>query len=69
MSVYTQEAFDDWRSHPITRRLLLKLSQESSILRDTLVYHSDCNVDEHRGRIKATEAIINVEYEDLVNDN
>lgn len=63
--VVTLDSFEEWRSHPVTRRLMKLLSEDRESMKEGLVNSTFDNEEEVKGRCRAIAIILNLEYEDL----
>lgn len=60
----TEEEFKDWRQHPITQKLMVKLQSERQEMMEMIVYGCD-DQEQVKGRIKAIDSFLGAEYADL----
>jgi hypothetical protein len=65
MEVVSTESFNEWKSHPVTKRLLKMLRQDREAMKEGLVYGSYDDESEVKGRCRAIAIILDLEYEDL----
>lgn len=57
--------FDEWKNHPVTKRLMKSLSNDREAMKEGLVNGSFEDEAEVKGRCRAIAIILNLEYEDL----
>jgi hypothetical protein len=57
--------FDEWKHHPVTKRLMKSLSNDREAMKEGLVNSSFDDESEVKGRCRAIAIILNIEYEDL----
>lgn len=57
--------FDEWKHHPVTKRLMNLLSDDREAMKEGLVNNSFEDESEVKGRCRAIAIILNLEYEDL----
>ena len=62
----TQEDFQEWRVNQVTKALLKVLHKEREYLKERLCQNNIDNENEIRGRCSAILALLNMEYEDLI---
>lgn len=65
MEVVSAEGFDEWKHHPVTKRLMKMLRQDREAMKEGLVNNSFDDEDEVKGRCRAIAIILDLEYEDL----
>jgi len=69
MIVVTEEAFEEWRHHPVTQRLFKVLGKEREEMKEGLVYNSYEDPEDVKGRCRAIAIILDITYEGLMNGN
>jgi hypothetical protein len=69
MEVCTREAFEEWKFHPVTKKLFQLLINDSNDMKDGLVNGSYEDEAEVKGRCRALAIILKLEYEDLFDGN
>ena len=57
--------FDEWKHHPVTKRLMKLLSDDRETMKEGLINSSFDDEAEVKGRCRAIAIILNLEYEDL----
>ena len=57
--------FDEWKHHPVTKRLMKSLSNDREAMKEGLINSSFDDEAEVKGRCRAIAIILNLEYEDL----
>ena len=67
MSVITEEAFEEWKSSPVTLKLMKMLKADREEMKEGLVYDTFDNPDEVKGRCRAVAIILDLSYEELMN--
>lgn len=65
MEIVTQDSFEDWKHHPVTKRLMKMLTDDREVMKEGLVNNSFDDEQEVKGRCRAIAIILNIEYEDL----
>jgi hypothetical protein len=65
MEVVSSESFDEWKNHPVTKRLMKMLGNDRETMKEGLVNNSFEDESEVKGRCRAIAIILNLEYEDL----
>lgn len=65
----TKESFEEWSYHPVTRKLMSALKEDRESMKEGLVQGLFENEEEVKGRCKALQLILDLEYEDLVQTN
>ena len=61
----TQETFEEWRQHPVTRKLMKLLLADREAMKEGLVNNAFEDEKEVKGRCRALAIILTLEYEDL----
>jgi hypothetical protein len=57
--------FDEWKHHPVTKRLFKMLSDDREAMKEGLINNSFDYEEEVKGRCRAIAIILSLEYEDL----
>jgi len=57
--------FDEWKHHPVTKRLMKSLLNDREAMKEGLINGSFEDETEVKGRCRAIAIILNLEYEDL----
>ena len=65
MEIVSSENFDEWKHHPVTKRLLKMLSNDRETMKEGLVNNAFDDEQEVKGRCRAIAIILSLEYEDL----
>ena len=65
MEAVSQDNFDEWKHHPVTKRLMKLLSDDRETMKEGLISSSFEDEAEVKGRCRAIAIILNLEYEDL----
>lgn len=65
MEAVSKENFEEWKHHPVTRKLLKVLNQDREAMKEGLVHNVFSDEAEVKGRCRAIGIILNLEYEDL----
>lgn len=65
MEAVSQDNFDEWKHHPVTKRLMKMLSTDREAMKEGLVNNTFDDEQEVKGRCRAIAIILNLEYEDL----
>ena len=65
MEIVSRDSFEEWKHHPVTKRLLKMLSNDREAMKEGLISSSYDNEDEVKGRCRAIAIILDVQYEDL----
>ena len=60
-----QQEFEDWLSHPGTKALKDRIRKDIQFMQDMLIDADLEDVKEIQGRCKASQNLLNIEYEDL----
>lgn len=61
----TREVFDDWRQHPVTKKLMAQINEDVEKMKSLLVFVEPENLQGLQGRCAASINLLSVEYEDL----
>ena len=64
--VITQEEFQEWKEHLVTKALLKALHNDREYMKEMVVRGNVDNLQEVLGRCNAILSIIDLTYEDLV---
>jgi hypothetical protein len=64
--ILTQEDFQEWKANQVTKALFIVLNKEREYLKERLCLTSMDNEDDIRGRCGAIKALLEIEYEDIV---
>ncbi|CAB4132863.1 hypothetical protein UFOVP252_14 [uncultured Caudovirales phage] len=65
MEPVSQDNFQEWKHHPVTKRLMKMLSTDRETMKEGLVNNAFDDEQEVKGRCRAIAIILNLEYEDL----
>jgi aminoglycoside phosphotransferase len=65
MEPVSQDNFDEWKQHPVTKRLMKMLSTDREAMKEGLVNNAFDDEQEVKGRCRAIALILNLDYEDL----
>ena len=65
MEPVTESSFEEWKHHPVTKKLMKMLLNDRETMKEGLIMDSFENPDEVKGRCRAIAIILNLEYEDL----
>ena len=65
MEAVSQDNFDEWKHHPVTKRLMKMLSTDREAMKEGLVNNTFDDEQEVKGRCRAIAIILNLEYEDM----
>ena len=61
----TKDEFDEWLLNPVTKDLKTRIRKDIQFMLDVLVEADLESVRDLQGRIKASQALLEVAYEDL----
>ena len=61
----SRNEFDEWKQHPVTRKLLDQISKDVETMKFMLVSVSQEDLPALQGRCTASINMLGVEYEDL----
>ena len=61
----SEEGFNEWKLHPVTKKLMALLTQDREDMKEGLVHDSYDNAEEVKGRCRAIATLLNLEYTDL----
>lgn len=65
MNVVSRDTFDEWKHHPVTKRLMALLDADREAMKEGLVHNAFDDESEVKGRCRAISIITSLEYEDL----
>lgn len=65
MEIVSIDNFEEWKHHPVTKRLMKMLGTDRETMKEGLVNGSFDDEQEVKGRCRAIAIILNLEYEDL----
>ena len=65
MEIVSSDNFDEWKHHPVTKRLMKMLSSDRESMKEGLVNNAFDDEQEVKGRCRAIALILSLEYEDL----
>ena len=65
MEVVTKEGFEEWKHHPITKKLMKLLVQEREEMKEGLINNSYEDESDVKGRCRAIGLLVNITYEGL----
>lgn len=65
IEVVTKDSFEEWRHHPVTKRLMKLLESDRETMKEGLINNAFDDELEVKGRCRAIAIILNLEYEDL----
>jgi hypothetical protein len=65
MEAVSKDNFDEWKYHPVTKRLMKMLGTDREAMKEGLVNNAFDDEQEVKGRCRAIAIILNLEYEDL----
>ncbi len=65
MEIVSIDNFEEWKHHPVTKRLMKMLATDRETMKEGLVNGSFDDEQEVKGRCRAIAIILNLEYEDL----
>jgi hypothetical protein len=65
----TEENFQEWKHHPVTKKLMKMLLADRESMKEGLINDAFDNEQEVKGRCRAIAVIIGIEYEDLFSNN
>jgi hypothetical protein len=64
MEAVTKELFEEWKFHPVTKKLFKLMEEDRENMKEMLV-HGVENEAEVRGRCKILGSLLNLQYEDM----
>lgn len=65
MEAVSRENFDEWKSHPVTKKLLRLLKEEREMMKEGLIQGIFTDEADVKGRCRAIAILIDLDYEDL----
>jgi aminoglycoside phosphotransferase len=65
VEIVSIDNFEEWKHHPVTKRLMKMLATDRETMKEGLVNGSFDDEQEVKGRCRAIAIILNLEYEDL----
>jgi hypothetical protein len=65
MELVSQDNFEEWKHHPVTKRLMKMLSADRETMKEGLVNNAFGDEQEVKGRCRAIAIILDLEYGDL----
>jgi hypothetical protein len=65
MEAVSPDTFEEWKYHPVTKRLLKMLKDDRETMKEGLINNVFDDELEVKGRCRAIAIILNLEYEDL----
>ena len=65
MEPVSPDNFEEWKHHPVTKRLMKQLREDRETMKEGLVNSSFDDESEVKGRCRAIAIILNLEYEDM----
>lgn len=65
MEPVSPDNFNEWKHHPVTKRLFKMLSDDREAMKEGLINNSFDHEEEVKGRCRAIAIILSLEYEDL----
>ena len=65
MEAVSPDTFEEWKHHPVTKRLMKMLSQDRESMKEGLISSSYEDESEVKGRCRAIAIILDLEYGDL----
>lgn len=65
MEHVNSENFEEWKHHPVTKKLMKMLQDDREVMKEGLINNSYEEEEEVKGRCRAIAIILNLEYEDL----
>ena len=64
--VVTLETFEEWKHHPVTKKLMSRLHKDRETMKEGLISNLYDEEDEVKGRCRAIAVILNIDYYDVV---
>lgn len=61
----TEEAFEEWKHHPVTQKLMKMLLADRDAMKEGLINNAFNDESEVKGRCRAIAIILTLEYSDL----
>jgi hypothetical protein len=65
MEAVSPDTFEEWKHHPVTKRLMKMLSLDRETMKEGLISSSYEDESEVKGRCRAIAIILDLEYGDL----
>ena len=65
MEIVSQDSFEEWKHHPITKRFMKMLEVDRESMKEGLINNAFEEEAEIKGRCRVIAVILNIEYEDL----
>ena len=65
----TRQDFEEWKQHPVTKRLMDQIQKDVNQMKDLLVFVEAENLQTLQGRCAASTNLLLVDYEDLFDAN
>ena len=65
MEPVTQESFEEWRHHPVTKRVMKILADERETMKEGLISNAYDDEAEVKGRCRAIGNLLSIDYQDL----
>ena len=65
MEAVTPDTFEEWKFHPVTKRLFKMLNDDREAMKEGLINNAYDEELEVKGRCRAIAIILNLEYGDL----
>jgi uncharacterized phage-associated protein len=62
----TLETFEEWKHHPVTKRLMKQLRSDRETMKEGLINNAFEEEQEVKGRCRAIAVILDIDYYDLV---
>lgn len=62
----TLETFEEWKHHPITKRLMKQLRADRETMKEGLINNAFDEEQEVKGRCRAIAVILDIDYYDIV---
>ena len=65
MEIVSRDSFEEWKHHPVTKRLMKMLNSDRETMKEGLISSSYDSEEEVKGRCRAIAIILDLQYEDL----
>jgi hypothetical protein len=65
MEIVSQDSFEEWKHHPVTKRFMKMLEVDRESMKEGLINNAFEEEAEIKGRCRVIAVILNIEYEDL----
>ena len=65
MEIVSQDSFEEWKHHPVTKRFMKMLEVDRESMKEALINNAFEEEAEIKGRCRVIAVILNIEYEDL----